>query len=146
MNFLKSAIAASALALSLASPALAHDGVEIVDPYARFLPGGKSGAAFMIIENHSSTDERLISLTANVADRSELHSEKTNAAGLMQMPLIDGGIFIPGHESHALQRGGDHVMFLGLTRKVKDGDIVTLTLTFAHAGVVVVEVPVDNNR
>jgi copper(I)-binding protein len=43
-------------------------------------------------------------------------------------------------------RGGDHIMLMGLTRAFKDGDMIHLTLTFEHAGVVDVDVPVDNAR
>ena len=53
---------------------------------------------------------------------------------------------IPAHGSHALARGGDHVMLLGLTRQLNDGDTVALTLTFEKAGEVKVDVPVDLQR
>ncbi|NCX55288.1 MAG: copper chaperone PCu(A)C [Rhodobacterales bacterium] len=44
---------------------------------------------------------------------------------------------------HALKRGGDHVMFMGLTRSLEHGDKFELTLTFEHAGDVTLTVPVD---
>lgn len=146
MASLKFAIAAFALAMLSVVPALAHDGVHIDGAYARFLPGAKSGAVFMIIENHSTAEERLISVSTDVAEKAELHTSMIGADGMAQMPPIEGGITLPGGESHALDRGGDHVMIMGLTRKVVDGDTITLTLTFEHAGVIIVEVPVDNAR
>lgn len=62
----------------------------------------------------------------------------------MRMLRPEEGIAIPAGETHELARGGDHVMFMGLTRAVKDGDTVMLTLTFEHAGEVTVDIPVDN--
>jgi copper(I)-binding protein len=47
---------------------------------------------------------------------------------------------------HALKRGGDHVMFMGLTRSLEHGDMIDLTLTFENAGQVVLTVPIDLER
>ncbi len=130
-------------ALMAALPALAHDGVEIVGAYARFLPGAKSGAAYFTIENHASVDERLVAVTADVAERAELHTSMAGSDGMMQMQPIEGGIVIPPGQTRALESGGDHVMMMMLTRVPKPGETITLTLTFDHAGQVVVTVPVQ---
>jgi copper(I)-binding protein len=47
---------------------------------------------------------------------------------------------------HALKRGGDHVMFMGLTRSLEHGDMIEVTLTFEHAGDVTMTVPIDLER
>ncbi|MCY1127066.1 copper chaperone PCu(A)C [Frigidibacter sp. RF13] len=145
MTFLNPAALAASLAL-FATAALAHDGVHIDDPYARFLPGAKSGAAFFVIENHATVDDRLVAVTSDVAEKTELHTHKMDASGMMQMGPIEGGIAIAAGESHALERGADHVMMMMLTRVPKEGEVIHLTLTFEHAGDVTVEVPVDNHR
>ena len=136
-----------AAALSLfALPALA-EGITIQDPYARVSTMmSKSGAAFMVIENTGATDDRLISAASDVAEKVELHTHKEDAQGVMQMLEVPEGFAIPAGGSHALARGGDHVMFLGLTRSLAQGDLVTLSLTFEKAGTVTVEVPVDLAR
>lgn len=142
---MKSLLAAAALLL--ATPALAQDGVHIVDPYARIMgASAKSGAAFMVIENHAAADDRLIGAASDIAERVELHTHKADAQGNMQMLHVPEGFAIPAHGSHALQRGGDHVMFLGLRRVPAEGEAITVTLTFEKAGDVVVEIPVDNAR
>ena len=128
-------------------PALAHDGVHITDAYLRSAGSvGGSAAAFMTIENHQIEDERLLSARSDLAARVELHTHREEANGVMLMLEVPGGFVIPARGMHALARGGDHVMFFGLTRPLKDGDIVTVTLTFALSGEVVVQVPVDNAR
>lgn len=136
--------ALAVLACALALPAFAHDGVHIDGAYARVMPGAKTGAVFMSIENHASVDEVLTAITTDAAERAELHSHKAGEGGTMQMLKIEGGIPIPAGESHDLERGGDHIMLMGLTRAVKDGDTISMTLTFEHAGEVTVDVPVDN--
>lgn len=144
MNLIKSLLAAAAVAFAL--PAFA-EGVIITDPYARVSAMmAKSGAAFMVIENHTDADDRLVSAASDVAERVELHTHREDANGVMQMLEVPEGFVIPAGGSHALARGSDHVMFLGLTRELKHGDTVTVTLTFEKAGEIVVDIPVDLER
>lgn len=142
MKPLKHALAAFACALAI--PAFAHDGVHVDGAYARVLPGARTGAIFMSIENHASVDERLVAVTTDAAERAELHTHKVGADGMMQMLKLEDGITIPAGTSLDLERGGDHVMLMGLTRDLMDGDTIAMTLSFEHAGEVKVEVPVDN--
>jgi copper(I)-binding protein len=100
----------------------------------------------MVIENTTDTDDRLISATSDVAQRVELHTHQADSAGNMQMVEVKEGFAIPAHGSHALARGGDHVMFLGLNRGLAHGDMVDVTLTFEKAGDVTLKIPVDLER
>ena len=140
------AAGAAALGLSLASlPVAAHDGVHVNQPYARL--SAQSGGVFMVIVNHAAGDDRLVAAAApDVAEVVELHTHKEDANGVMQMMAVPEGFVIPGHGEHALARGGDHVMLMGLKKELKDGDTFPMTLTFENAGEVVVEVPVDSKR
>jgi len=140
-------MAALAAALSLCAPAaLAHDGVHVHDAYARSSPGAASGAAFMMIDNHGATDDRLVAARSDIAARVELHTHEQDAQGVMRMIHVEEGFVIPAGGEIALERGGKHVMFLGLTRPLETGDIVPLTLVFENEGEVTLEVVVDNAR
>jgi periplasmic copper chaperone A len=110
------------------------------------LPGANSGAAFMVIENHSMTDDRLIGVLSRVAQKTELHTNKVGTDGMTQMPAVPEGFAIPGSSSIALSRGGDHIMFMGLSVMPADGDSIPVTLIFEHAGEVTLDIPVDNKR
>lgn len=142
--------AAAALALMLAAPALAQEhpeGLHIHDVYARSNGAvGGSGAVFFMIHNNTETDDRLIAVATDVAQKAELHTHVESADGVMQMVQIEGGIALPSGEMHELARGGDHIMLMGLTRALKDGDQFSLTLTFEKAGAVQIEATVDNAR
>lgn len=145
MSF-KSTLFAAAAALSLAMPAFAGD-IMVQDPYVRTSTAmSKSGAAFMVLMNQGAEDDRLIGASSDVAQRVELHTHKEGANGVMQMVEVEEGFPVPAGGMHALARGGDHVMFMGLNRALAQGDIVTLTLTFEKAGEMTVEVPVDLER
>ncbi len=148
MTLIRSLLVAAATTfcatLTAAGTANAHDGVHINDAYAR--ASTSSGAVFFEIENHQLEDDRLISVASNAAKKVELHTHKAGADGVMQMIAVPEGLMIPGNGSQILGRGGDHVMLMGLVAPLATGDTVSLTLTFERAGVVVLEVPVDNER
>ena len=134
-------------ALTLALPAFAEEPITITDSYARVAgPNARSGAIFMVIENPGAADDRLIAATTGVAKRVELHTHEMTSDGVMQMIEVTEGFIVPAGGSHALARGGDHIMLMGLTQALNDGDTVDLMLTFEQAGEIAVEVPVDLNR
>lgn len=127
-------------------PSLAIAEMTITDPYARAAGAmARSGAAFMEIVNSGAQDDRLIAVTSDVADRVELHTHIMDG-DVMRMVHVEEGFIVPAGESVQLERGGKHVMFLGLTRSLATGDTVEVTLTFEDAGDMVVTIPVDNER
>lgn len=142
---LKSTFAGLTMAMTLAVPAFA-EGIEIQDPYAR--ASGMSaiaGAAFFTIHNGTETDDRLIAASSDVAARVELHTH-IEQDGVMRMVEVEEGFPIPAGGDHALARGGDHVMFMGIKEPFEQGKIITVTLTFESAGDITVEIPVDLER
>lgn len=144
MTLFKSLLGAAALCAAL--PAFAGD-IEVKDAYARTSSAmAKSGAAFMVIENTGDADDRLVSAASDVAQKVELHTHMDMGDGVMKMMEVKEGFAVPAHGHHALARGGDHVMLLGLTRELKQGDMVSVTLTFEKAGEMTIEVPVDLER
>jgi periplasmic copper chaperone A len=140
---LKTALLAGACALL---PTFAMAQVAVEDPYARAAsPAARSGAAFMQIVNTGTTDDRLVAAASDVAERVELHTHIMDG-DVMRMVHVEEGFNIPAGESIALERGGMHVMFLGLTRSLAQGDEIDVTLTFEDAGDITVTIPVDNER
>lgn len=146
MSF-KSVFAASTAAfLSLSAAALAGD-IMVKDAYARSsTPSSPTGAAFMVLMNHTDTDDRLIAAASDIAKRVELHTHTEDENGVMRMGAIEGGIAIPAGGIHQMQRGGTHVMFMGLTEPLAQDDKIAVTLTFEKAGEVEVMIPVDHDR
>jgi copper(I)-binding protein len=122
-------------------------GIVIEGAYARANgASAKAGAAFLVIENHSVHDDRLVSVASDVATKVELHTHTEDADGLMVMGPIEGGLIVPRHTRVSLKRGGDHVMLMGLKQSLNQGDVVTVVFTFEHAGDMPVEIPVDLTR
>ena len=136
---------------ALIAPALAAliplsagaDGLEIHAPFALISPAGQSGAAFMRIRNTGATDDRLIGARADIAQRVELHTHLIDDIGTMRMMEVEDGFAIPSGGEHLLERGGDHVMFLGLREVPDAGAEIPLTLIFDSGAELTVPVPVE---
>lgn len=143
---MKSSLLAAVAAVTLAMPAFA-EGVMVHDPYARVSAMmSNSGAAFMVIENMTGQDDHLVSATSDVAEKTELHTHKEDANGVMRMIHVEEGFDLPKDGKIMMVRGGHHVMFLGLKQPLQNGDMVHVTLQFEKAGAVEVDVPVDLDR
>jgi copper(I)-binding protein len=120
-------------ALLLAACAPAGGGISVSDAWARTSAlMDRAGAAYMIIHNSGSEADRLLGASTDAAATVELH-ETTEADGMMQMAPV-AAIEVPAGGQAALAPGGFHVMLIDLTRELRAGDQVTLTLTFEKAG------------
>lgn len=135
----------SAFALALAgvaAPAAAHHDhrIEVVEPWARAALAGRTGAAYMTLINPTDTPDRLVAAASPVARTVELHAH-LHEGGVMRMRPVAAIEVHPG-EPTVLAPGGLHVMLIGLTRDLRRGETIRLTLSFEKAGTVEVEVPV----
>lgn len=149
MPSLRSALLSAALALP-AGPAWVQEAgpaIEVHDAYAiASRPGAPSGAAFMVVHNHGDAPDRLIGASSPAAERAELHAHVEDAGGVMRMVEVEDGFALPPGGELAMERGGAHIMLLGLGDAFADGATIPLTLEFEGAGAVVVDVPVDLGR
>ena len=132
-------------ALAALVPSFAAAEMIIENGYARS-SNPRAGAAFMIIENRSDLDDRVIAVRSDAAARVELHTHIQDAEGVMRMVEVEDGFPIAAGEALALERGGAHVMLMGLVEPLGEGDEVTITLEFEHAEAVEITVPVQNDR
>ncbi len=142
------ALAAMALvATATQFPAFAEDPVSVGDlrimhPWARASAGhGKAGAAFMTIANTGGADDKLVAASTANAKKTEIH-ETTMEDGIMKMRMVMGGLTIPAGGKVELKPMGLHVMLMGVTEKLIEGETLMLTLTFEKAGSVEFAVPI----
>ena len=141
---LKTTLLATLATVSMAIPAFAEGTITVDDAYARSSgKSAKAGAAFMMIQNQGDTDDRLVGVTSEAAARVELHTHKVDDNGVAKMVHVEEGFAIPAGATHMLKRGGDHVMFMGLTAPFEQDAMVPVTLIFETAGEVEIKIPVD---
>ena len=115
--------------------------LTIQDAWARPANTGENGAAYFIIENGTASDDSLMGVSSDIATAAEVHMSMADANGVMSMQMQDA-VIIPAGEPVEFKPGGLHVMLVNLTRDLKPGETITLTLNFKETGNVVVEVPV----
>ncbi|WP_329382183.1 copper chaperone PCu(A)C [Streptomyces sp. NBC_01351] len=96
----------------------------------------KMAGAFMVIKNDSKTADKLTGVTSALSDDLQIHETKDQK--MQQVPSMD----VPANGELKLERGGNHVMFMGLKSTPKVGDKVTVELRFEKADPVKVELDV----
>lgn len=135
---------AVAAALVAAFPAFADD-ITVEDSFALVSrPNAPAGAVFMVLKNAGEADT-LIGASTSVAERVELHTHIKDG-DIIRMRQAEGGFDIEANGERTLERGGDHVMMLGLTQSLEVGSEIEVTLTFEQAGELVITVPVKDGK
>jgi len=134
--------------LLAAVPALAHGfklgPLNIGHPWSRATPpGAKVGGGYLSIENTGAMADRLVSVSAPFAGRTEIH-EMAVKDGIMTMRPLAAGIEIAPGAKLEFKPGGYHIMFMELKEPLKQGERRKGTLTFEKAGSVDVEFKVDS--
>ena len=140
-------ILALVASLFLSGPALAHGvtvgDLEIIHPHIpQPAATAKAAGGFMVITNNGTEPDRLIGIESDIAAKSEVHESKVDENGVGTMEHVDA-IEIPPGETINLEHGGYHVMFMGLTGTLTEGDMRKATLIFERAGRVEVEFMID---
>lgn len=150
------AATAGAILAALTAPGFAHNGVVHTGcPYgqsftvqgltvsAAFIPavpkGAPTAAAYLEIANSGSSSDTFTGATSLAGDIG-LH-QMTNDNGVMHMAPVEGGLAVPAGGSVSLDPMGYHLMMTGMTQPFIEGQCVQMTLHFAHAG----DLPIELN-
>jgi copper(I)-binding protein len=108
--------------------------LTIVHPWARATPpGAKTAAGYMTIENGGGESDRLVSVTAEIAGKTDIH-EMQMENGVAHMQALENGLEVPAGGSVELKPGSYHLMLMDLVRPLKEGESFAGTLTFEKAG------------
>jgi periplasmic copper chaperone A len=105
------------------------------------LPGQPVGGGYLTIHNGGGAPDRLISVKSPAAGKVELHEMKTDN-NIMQMRELKEGIAIAPGATVSLAPNGLHMMFKQVKARFKQGDTVSVMLTFEKAGTVELILPV----
>jgi copper(I)-binding protein len=84
---------------------------------------------FGTLTNSTGEPITVMAAVSDAASRAELHIMARQADGSMKMVQKDGGFTVPAGGVVKLVPGGDHVMLIGLTSGLRNGDAVHLALT-----------------
>ncbi|MEU5214751.1 copper chaperone PCu(A)C [Streptomyces sp. NPDC020807] len=134
------AVSAVALAASLAlTGCSSSDDKPRLEVSGAFMPQPVMDMAggFLTIKNDSGTADKLTSVTSPISDDVTIHETKNQK--MQQVTSFD----IPANGELKLERGGNHIMFMELKSKPKQGDKVSIELHFEKADPIKVDVPVE---
>jgi copper(I)-binding protein len=140
--------AIAATSLSFVSPVRAAEPampgqtgtVMVHDAWARATAGNATtGAAYVVLMGGEAPDQ-LTGTSTPVAATAEVHESVTDN-GVMKMRAAPS-VPIPAGKMVTFAPGGYHVMLMGLKQPLVADQSFPLTLTFAHAAPVTVEVKV----
>ncbi|MGH6853937.1 MAG: copper chaperone PCu(A)C [Aestuariivirga sp.] len=137
----------AAIALTLAAILASAHGVLasdvlVMDAFARAsaTPKATSAVIYISLVNHAAQADRFIAITSSSAAMAHLHDTKS-VNGVISMEPVETLDLAPG-QSVVMKPGGLHIMLTGLKAPLKEGESLTLELTFEKAGKIAVEVPV----
>ena len=102
-------------AILFAAPVIAG-GIEIHDAYARSSGKmAKAGAVFMMIHNHTDTEDRLLEARSDAAKMVQLHTHSKDDDGVMKNAPCTWRFCNPGawHEGSKTRRRSPYVYGLG---------------------------------
>ena len=116
------AIAAVALGHAAFGSTFKIGAITIETPWSRATPGGaKVAAGYLTIKNDAALPDRLVSVSADLAERSGIH-EMSSAGGMMMMRGLTDGLPITAHGSVSLEPASYHLMFQNLRKPLKEGE------------------------
>ncbi len=115
--------------------------LTVQDAWARPAINGNNGAAYFIIENDTSSEDTLLSVTSDIASAVEVHMSMMDGNGVMSMQMQEA-VTVPSGKTLEFKPGGLHVMLIGLNQDLKIGDTISLTLNFEKTGSRTIEVTV----
>ncbi len=115
--------------------------ITVTSAWARATPpGAKVGAAYLSIENRGEAEDRIVGVTTPAAASVSVHETITENGVAKMQPLAD--LSIKAGAALELQPGGVHLMLIGLSGPLREGDPLTVTVDFAGAGSLTVPVAV----
>jgi copper(I)-binding protein len=104
------------------------------------IPGAPTTAVYFMLHNVGASTDQLLGARTTAASKVELHATAL-ANGIASMRTARS-IEVPVGGMVDFRPGGNHLMLIGMRQPLKAGATLTLTLLFARAGAMTVEVPI----
>jgi len=137
--------AAPALLVAAGLPAAAQEiragDLLVQQPWTRAAGQGATGGGFLSISNRGAAADRLLSASSPDARAVELHTMIRDGDVMRMRPVAS--VEIPAGQTVALRPGGLHLMLIGLSQPLREGDAVPVVLRFERAGQVEVALSVQ---
>ena len=115
--------------------------LEVSDATVAVPPNPSQAAIRLVIDNDTDVEDALIAVSTPAAERAEVHLSDVDDEGRSTMETVPS-LPVAARSSVSMEAGGLHVMLIGVTEDLEEGDEIPLKLTFEEAGEVDVTVDV----
>ena len=99
------------------------------------------GGFYFTVTNSGDEADRLVKVESDIAQTIEIHNVEMKSGVMTMVPQHDG-VEVPADGELVLEPGSYHVMLIGITESLIEGEDFTATLFFENAGEVEVTVPI----
>ncbi|MFD6417792.1 copper chaperone PCu(A)C [Streptomyces sp. NPDC060194] len=110
--------------------------LSVGDAFVPAPPTADMAAGFLTVTNDGGSADTLTEVTSDAADSVEIH--ETVGQTMRQVDSLD----VPAGGTLDLDRGGNHLMLIGLDGKPAEGQKITVELHFSKSGTITAELPV----
>lgn len=127
----------------LLSACTAQEGITVHNAWMRPTVQGNNGAAYFVLNNHSTDSDELVEVSSDVAESVEMHeSSMPEGTGIMQMNQVFS-LPLTGRSEVAFEPGGLHIMLVKVYRDLSIGENIELTLHFKNHEDLAIKVSVE---
>ncbi|WP_371799415.1 copper chaperone PCu(A)C [Streptomyces sp. NBC_01707] len=99
-------------------------------------PVNDMAAGFLVVQNSGDSSDRLTSVTSPLSDDVTIH--RTTNQTMRMVTSFE----VPAGGALDLERGGNHIMFMKLKQRPRQGEKVSVELHFEKADPIKVDLPV----
>jgi copper(I)-binding protein len=128
-------VAAGTVSTAAAQGAITASAAWVAEP----APGATATSAYALVENPSMYDIYVVSVTSDVAASAELANGPADTATTLS------DLAVPAYGRTELKPGGVHIRLKELSRTLKAGETVALTLTTDQGTIIKVDAAVKKN-
>lgn len=133
------------LGLLLLMPLQAAAEIMVEGAWVRLPPPvADTAAAYMTITNHGGQDVEITEIVTDIAKSPEFHSMEMHDS-MMHMQKMEK-VIVPAHGGISFDPGGNHLMLIGLTRALKAGEHLMITLKTSDGQSIMIHATVRDMR
>lgn len=107
-------------------------------------PVADTAAAYMTIRNHGDKDVEITGIETDVAEHPEFHSMEMDGEMMMMKKMAK--VIVPAHGGISFDPGGNHLMLIDLTRELKTGEHIMMTIKTSDGESIMVHAEVKDMR
>jgi len=134
-----------ALSILLSSQVAYADDIVVKDAWVRLMPSvAQNSAAYMTLKNTSDSDISITAVSTDAASSNDFHTMRMKDGKMVMFPVAS--VIVPAHGEFSFVPGGFHIMLMGLSRELHEGDVVNIELSLADGEILQVQAIVRDMR